>query len=173
VRKFIDRCRSEDGQSLVELAFVLPLVVLFLFGVIDFGLALNSYNSDTNLANIAAREVAVIGTTSTVTCGGQTYTTLTGYVDCEASVIGVAQPKSVCAGDVATSTTPTSTYAAGDPVKVEITSSFNWMGILTGGDRYIGPIPTSSTLTASATMRMEAAPSGGSSTFLGATACSS
>lgn len=170
----ISRCRSEDGQALVELAFVLPLVILFLFGIVDFGLALNSYNSDTNLANIAAREASVIGTTTSVTCAGQTYTTLTGYVDCEASVIGVAQPKSVCAGDVASSsTTPSATYAAGDPIKVEVTSSFNWLSIISGGDRYIGPIPTSSSFTASATMRMEAAPSGGTSTFLGTTPCSS
>ncbi|HTW11809.1 MAG TPA: TadE family protein, partial [Solirubrobacteraceae bacterium] len=72
---FLKRLRNrEDGQALVELAFVLPLVVLFLFGIIDFGLAINSYNGDTNLANLGARTVAVLGTSTSVECNGTSET---------------------------------------------------------------------------------------------------
>ena len=55
---------GEKGQALVELAFVIPLVLLFLFGIIDFGLALNQQNGETNIANIAVREAAIVGTST-------------------------------------------------------------------------------------------------------------
>jgi len=172
VRNFLKRCRCEDGQALVELAFVLPLVLLFLFGIIDFGLALNSYNGDTNIANIAARTASVMGTTTSVTCAGNTETTLTLYVDCEASSTGAPTPTSVCVADMA-GATPSGTYTTGDPIKVEVTSTFHWLQILTGKDSYIAKVvnPTSS-ITASATMRLEAAPTGGSSSFLSPTCTS-
>ena len=39
----------------MEFAFVIPLVLMFLFAIIDFGLALNQQNSDTNIANVAVQ----------------------------------------------------------------------------------------------------------------------
>ncbi len=174
VRNIIQRVRREDGQALVELAFVLPLIVLFLFAIIDFGLALNTENSDTNLANIAARQVAVMGTATTALCGGIAQTTITDYVDCMAKETGVSKPLSVCSADTAAAST-SSTYSAGDPIKIEVTTAFSWSHILTGNDSYIGSITNPvSDITASATMRLEAAPSGGTSSFLPSlTTCSS
>jgi hypothetical protein len=37
--------RRDDGAALVEFAFVAPLLVLILFGIIEFGVALNDYQS--------------------------------------------------------------------------------------------------------------------------------
>ena len=163
LRLLVKRLRCEDGQALVELAFVLPLVLLFLFGIIDFGLALNSYNSDTN---IAARTVSVIGSSTSVKCNGTAETTLTAYVDCEASSTGAPTPSAVCVADISGSS-PSGSYTTGDPIKVVITSTFHWFSILTGASSYIGKVvdPTSA-ITSSATMRMEQAPSTGSSSFL-------
>src|SRR5882672_8160393 len=45
---------ESDGVEIVEAAFVLPIVFMFLFGVIWFGLAFNLYST----ANVAAREGA-------------------------------------------------------------------------------------------------------------------
>jgi Flp pilus assembly protein TadG len=120
--------RCEDGQALVELAIVIPLVLLFLFGIIDFGLALNTKNSDTNLANLAAREVSVIGSGANPTCNGVTKNTLTEWVTCEAPASGAAGAN-VCVADTA-GATPSSTYSAGDPIEVEVTSSFGWLSSL-------------------------------------------
>ena len=165
VRKIIQRFRREDGQALVELAFVLPLILLFLFAIIDFGLALNTDNSDTNLANLAVRQVAVMGTATTARCDGIAETTITAYVDCEANQSGASAP-TACVADTAGSST-SSTYATGDPVKVEVTSAFDWSHILTGRDGYVSSVTNPVTdITASATMRLEAAPNGGTSSFL-------
>jgi hypothetical protein len=57
----------EDGVALVEFAFVLPLLLLLIFGIIDFGKALNFKNDETHLANQAARYAAVNGCTA---CAG-------------------------------------------------------------------------------------------------------
>ena len=47
--------RDQSGQALVEFAIILPLVLMILLGVIDFGLAFNSQNDESNLANVAVR----------------------------------------------------------------------------------------------------------------------
>ena len=47
--------RSESGQSLVELALALPVLLLCLIGIVDIGLAINSYATVTN----ASREAAI------------------------------------------------------------------------------------------------------------------
>jgi Flp pilus assembly protein TadG len=48
---------SEQGQDLVEFALILPLLLLLLLGIIEFGLAVFHYNS---IANVG-REVARFG----------------------------------------------------------------------------------------------------------------
>src|SRR5436190_2372517 len=61
-RIFRDRRRfaaDERGVALVEFALVLPLILLLMFGMIDFGKAFNYWNDETHLANEAARFAAV------------------------------------------------------------------------------------------------------------------
>jgi Flp pilus assembly pilin Flp len=52
--------RGEDGAAAVEFALLLPLLVLLLFGFIQFGTAFNTRIQATNAAREAARQ-AVIG----------------------------------------------------------------------------------------------------------------
>lgn len=52
--------RDEEGAAAVEFAFLLPLLVLLLFGFIQFGIALNTRIQATNAAREAAR-TAVVG----------------------------------------------------------------------------------------------------------------
>ena len=52
--------RGEDGAAAVEFALLLPLLVLLLFGMIEFGFAFNSRIQATNAAREAARR-AVVG----------------------------------------------------------------------------------------------------------------
>jgi Flp pilus assembly pilin Flp len=51
--------RREDGAAAVEFALLLPLLVLLLFGFIQFGLAFNARIQATNAAREAARLAAV------------------------------------------------------------------------------------------------------------------
>jgi len=54
--------RSERGQSLLEFALVLPVFLVLVFGIIDFGLGLRAWISITNSAREGARIGAVRGT---------------------------------------------------------------------------------------------------------------
>src|SRR5919201_6346799 len=53
--------RSERGAAIVEFAIVLPLLLLFIFGIIDFGRALYMKNNLTLAAREGARIASVQG----------------------------------------------------------------------------------------------------------------
>jgi len=55
LRRFSD----EKGTSLVEFALIAPVLMLVLFGLLDFGKALNYWNNDTHLAAEGARWAVV------------------------------------------------------------------------------------------------------------------
>jgi Flp pilus assembly protein TadG len=55
--------RSRKGQSLVETALVLPVLLLILTGIIDFSLMFNSYLIVSNASREGAR-CAITGTTN-------------------------------------------------------------------------------------------------------------
>ena len=53
---------KQKGQAVIEFAVVLPLFVLFLFGIIYSGMLFYDYISISNLARSAAREAAIVQT---------------------------------------------------------------------------------------------------------------
>lgn len=57
LKKF--RTKNEKGQSLVETALVLPIIILMLTGIIDFSLLLNNYLIICNASREGARNAAV------------------------------------------------------------------------------------------------------------------
>ena len=64
--------RSEKGQATTEFAVVLPILVVLLFGIIQFGIAFKDYLSLTDAVRAGARKAAVsrnvsdpVGTTRT------------------------------------------------------------------------------------------------------------
>jgi len=54
-----NRIREEKGQSMAEFAIVLPILVVFLFGVIQFGITFNNYVTLTDAVRAGARTAAV------------------------------------------------------------------------------------------------------------------
>jgi hypothetical protein len=50
---------SEKGQTAVEFALVLPMLLVLLLGVIQFGVAFNHYLTVTDAARVAARKAIV------------------------------------------------------------------------------------------------------------------
>ena len=51
--------RSERGQTMTEFALVLPLMVVLLFGIIQFGITFNNYISLTDAVRAGARKATV------------------------------------------------------------------------------------------------------------------
>ena len=50
---------DESGQGLTELALVLPVLLLLILGMVDFGKAVNYWIDETHLSNEGARFAAV------------------------------------------------------------------------------------------------------------------
>lgn len=50
---------TQRGQELVEFALILPLLLLFLFGIIEFGIAVYRYNAIANIGREVARYGAI------------------------------------------------------------------------------------------------------------------
>ena len=64
--------RQQDGAAAVEFALLLPVLILLLFGFIQFGLAFNSRIQATNAAREAAR-LAVVGIDDFGNIGGTSF----------------------------------------------------------------------------------------------------
>ncbi len=142
------RARAEDGLALVEFALLMPVLALLLFGLLDFGKAFNYWIDETHLANTGARWAVV-------NKNPNTSGTLQQYIRSQATTpelrdggtSSVTGPLSVCI------TFPSGTSNVGDPVKVTVETTYNWMGLI--ADRIS---VASSTIRGSATMRLEAQP---------------
>jgi Flp pilus assembly pilin Flp len=64
--------RQEEGAAAVEFALLLPLLVLLLFGLIQFGFAFSTRIQATNAAREAARR-AVVGVDNWADVGGKPF----------------------------------------------------------------------------------------------------
>ncbi len=60
----LKQMRNEKGQAMVELALVLPLLLILIFGIVEFGRVFNAYLIVNNAAREGAR-VGVVGATDT------------------------------------------------------------------------------------------------------------
>ena len=67
----VTRGKGEDGAAAVEFALLLPLLVVLLFGFIQFGTAFNTRIQATNAAREGAR-MAVVGIDNWADVGGGT-----------------------------------------------------------------------------------------------------
>jgi Flp pilus assembly protein TadG len=129
--------KDEGGQTMVELALLLPIFLLVLMGILWFGRAMNYAQDETHLANEAARFAAVNVNPGP---GGS----LQGAIRGQADSTELQNGSTMCVSF------PNGTSNIGDPVKVTMSTSYSWIPMLG-----VGP---SSTITGSAVMRLEAVP---------------
>jgi Flp pilus assembly protein TadG len=130
------RVADQRGQALAEFVLVLPILLAVMFGIVEFGLALNTESDETHLANEVARYAIVNQNPGgaeelqqwAVKQGDNNFVTGTGK-------ICISFPEG---------------QEEGKPVKVEATAAFKWLPIL--------PSATT-TLKGTAYMRLETAPS--------------
>ena len=79
--KLLRKLQSSKGQSLVELSLTLPILLILVFGIIDFGLGMRSYISLANSVREGARFAAVGNPAGEPSdCDGVTNTTVYGRV---------------------------------------------------------------------------------------------
>jgi Flp pilus assembly protein TadG len=136
---------DETGQSLVEFALILPVLLLILFGLLAFGKAFNYWNDETHLAAEGARWAVV----NTNPGGGS----LQQYIQQQADSAELRGLARVC---ISFPTNPDtgSSGQVGDPVTVAVKSTFTWMPFVSSR---AGLTPTT-VIGGSATMRLEALP---------------
>jgi Flp pilus assembly protein TadG len=136
--------RDEAGVALVEFALVLPVLIVLLFGLLDFGKAFNYWIDETHLANEGARWAVVNKNPGSGT--------LQEYIRDQANTSelrtggtsSVPDPLQVCIsfpnGEV-----------VGEPVEVTVATSYNWLS-------FLGLSATSTNISGRSTMRLEAQP---------------
>jgi len=54
-----NRIRDERGQTMAEFAIVLPILIVLLFGIVQFGILFNNYVTLTDAVRAGARAAAV------------------------------------------------------------------------------------------------------------------
>jgi Flp pilus assembly protein TadG len=131
--KIWSRLRHEGGQAFVEFVIVLPILVMLLLGIAQFGLAFHNYLSITDATRVGARAAAVKRTNDP--CGAaqtaiQNTVSATQWSKISAS-FGCGTPEGTDAGDPIT-------------ISVEYPYAIGLPGFSASGD-----------LTASATERLE------------------
>ena len=57
--RFKNLVANETGQTMAEFAIVLPILVVLLFGIVQFGIVFNNYVTLTDAARAGARAAAV------------------------------------------------------------------------------------------------------------------
>lgn len=135
------RLGRDEGQSLVEFAFVLPLFLTLLLGVLDFGKAFNYWLDESHLAAMGARWAVVDWQPPSGTLADYIKSQADSSELRDGATVSIAYPDGC---DV------------GDPVIVSVTYEHNWLPWLI----HIAGLPPT-TITGEATMRLEQKPSGG------------
>jgi hypothetical protein len=140
-------CAREDGQALVELAIVLPILLALVFGIVQFALALNSANDETHLANEVARYATV---NENPGCAAEPCSTgLAAWGKSQADSTAL-NAQTFCIKFPENPATKTSRQI-GDPVEVVVQGTISWFPVLKLE-------ATSTNVSGKAVMRLEAAP---------------
>jgi TadE-like protein len=140
--------RDQRGTALVEFALIAPLLFLLLFGIIDFGRALNYYSQLTQLAGQGARAAAVnrnpdgtaLNSANPYSIQQQLATKYTAQPELKKGIV-VCILNPVPAGP-------------GDPVTVRVSFKFHFIPLVGAAAQALGGL----TLTATETQRANTAP---------------
>jgi hypothetical protein len=141
-------CRSQSGQATVEFALIIPIVVLILFGIAYFGIALNDWIDETHIASTGARFAEV---NENCIVKGSPHTCELGVREEGPFLKWLTEQgdNSQIKNAVATMCSPTSKL--GDYVEVKLTYKYKWVPVL---KLKVAETP----LTSTARMRIEQEP---------------
>src|SRR4029078_7365206 len=128
--------RQERAQSLVEFALIVPMLLILVFGIIDFGMGLRAYISVASATREGARYASVGNPPATLTtggsgeCNGTTITTTVGKVCGTINGLNLVNVKNVKVDSCTTASPPvcvTATSANLTPGKsVRVTADYTY-----------------------------------------------
>lgn len=150
IRRTLARSRiwAESGTAVIEFAVVVPVLLLIVFGILDFGRAMNYRNSATQLANEAARAAAV--NRDPATGNPPTCASLKNYVKTQAST---PEFQTMLNNGTLTIGLPDGP-AVGGRVKTTVQVTFPWLPFIK--NKALGGSPNLA-INGQATMRLEQA----------------
>jgi len=91
------RIHAEDGAAAVEFALVLPVLILLVFGIVEFGLVFNRWLSVTHAAREGVRTYSLSGDAAEGAAAGEASAPdLAGEISCTGSAPSVSQVTMVC-----------------------------------------------------------------------------
>ena len=117
--------RDERGQALVEFALVVPILLLLVIGIFDFGQALNYYNQESQLVGQGARAATVNRCPDGTAIGGAGGCTSIQQQISETYANGALKNNPICIS------LPNGA-GAGKPVTVSTTYPFKLLGFIGG-----------------------------------------
>jgi len=135
----LQRIRNSKGQALVEFALILPILLLLIIGIIEFGRAFYMKNTLTNAVRHAARQAVVDSSWDQNTIRNWTYDAVpTGWQNTSVITSVQASPSSAPAS------------GSGTPINISARMRFN-----TIVPNFYFPFKNYTTITAHAMMRYE------------------
>ncbi|MDP9293908.1 MAG: pilus assembly protein [Actinomycetota bacterium] len=141
---------NDSGQALAEFALVLPILLVLLFAMLDFGKAFNYWIDATHISAEGAR-FAVVNRKPDPASGLSLQEQLRDQSNTDELRSGgtpsIASPSQVCVDF------PNGTSKPGDPVRVRMSFTYDWLPFL-GSQTGL----TQTTIDSTATMRLEAVP---------------
>jgi Flp pilus assembly protein TadG len=138
------RARGESGQSAVEFALVVPFLCLLVLALVEFGKGVNYWLDANHLSGEGARLASVLGAAAEP--GGNMKRWIQQQAETNELRDGtgrVTAPARVCVEF------PNGTSLIGDPVRVTVTASYQWIPFI-GGATF--------NIRGSSTMRLEQLP---------------
>ena len=140
-RRAVRRFRS--GNAVLDMALIMPLLIMLTFGAVEYGFALYIKHSLQAAAREGARAAVVSGATAT---------DVQTAVDSAMSAAGFVQAKYTRPPTISPAGWATAT--AGTTITVSVNTTWGTAGCKVLPN-YLGGIPTTKTLTGSTTMRKE------------------
>lgn len=123
-----NRGERQQGQSLVEFALVLPIFLIIVFGIVDFGMGMRGWITLTNAAREGARVGAVYALPGTAGTFGSPATCTTVAPEDTSSIAGrsCTSAAGLPLADVAVGVDGAG-GDTGDPVRVKMTYDYNYI----------------------------------------------
>jgi hypothetical protein len=147
LQALLRRLRECDGQAVVELAVVLPVIIILILAIVDIGKAYGYQNDETHLANEAARYAAV----SSCGSGCTTQATIIAQVKQDAAPELENGTGSIAPPGISVEICYPGGFSSYGRIRATVTATYRWLPYLVGK---LG-LPNTVQITASATSRLE------------------